>query len=167
MSNLVILIIFIFLAFLFQAALGFLQVRNFAKHYGQLRRRGRVLIGRNPKRLQAGTLLLIALDGNNVIKSCQVMKGITIFAHFKEIKRFNGQSFIELVTDYTQLHQENRLIRQCLLNAYQTLIKYQNGTLAERDFSGQTNFFELPLVTYFRSKINHFQGRLKKEGIMK
>ncbi|MFD0896387.1 transcriptional regulator GutM [Loigolactobacillus binensis] len=159
-----IIILGIFGAFILQAGLGFLQVRNFAQHYQTLRHQGKVLIGRNPKRLQAGTLLLIALDQNGVVRACQLMKGVTIFARFQTITRFNRQSFLELATDYRQLKQEPRLVRQCLLNAYQTLIKYHSGQLDECDFSGQTNFFALPLVTYMRGRIRQFGHYLKKVG---
>lgn len=159
-----IIILIIFVAFILQAGLGFLQLRNFTHHYQALRRQGRVLIGRNPKRLQAGTLLLIALDQDGVIRACQLMKGVTIFARFQTVTRFNGQSFLEVATDYKQLARESRLLRQCLLNAYQTLIKYHSGQLNEHDFSGQTNFFDLSLITYIRNQLQHFGHYLKKVG---
>ncbi|MFC6169991.1 transcriptional regulator GutM [Loigolactobacillus jiayinensis] len=159
-----IIILIIFVAFILQAGLGFLQLQNFTHHYQTLRRQGRVLIGRNPKRFQAGTLLLVALDQDGVIRACQLMKGVTIFARFQTITRFNGQRFIELVTDYKQLAPEPRLLRQCLLNAYQTLIKYHSGQLNEHDFSDQTNFFDLPLVTYARIRLQRVGHYLKKVG---
>jgi len=47
------------LAFLFQGIMGFFQIKNFSRNFSEVRQQGKVLIGKNPKHFQSGTLMLM------------------------------------------------------------------------------------------------------------
>ncbi|GAF41168.1 sorbitol operon activator [Agrilactobacillus composti DSM 18527 = JCM 14202] len=132
-------------AFLIQSALGFFQIKNFSKNYSELRHQGRVLIGKNPKRFQSGTLFLISITADGLIQEARIMKGITIFAKFKTIPSLAGQYLLVVAADYTQLQRMDRLTRGCLLNAYKNYVEFRNGKLADSAYDTSVNVFSMPM----------------------
>jgi DNA-binding transcriptional regulator of glucitol operon len=114
--------LFLVSAFLLQGALGFLQIKNFSRNFSVLRKQGRVLIGKNPKRFNSGSLMLISIDESGLIKEARIMKGVTIFAKFKSLSMLSGKYLQVVAADYDELHHFDRLTRQCLLNAYRNYI---------------------------------------------
>nr|WP_243679734.1 transcriptional regulator GutM [Lactiplantibacillus plantarum] len=65
-------------AFLLQGFLGLRQIKNFSKTFHQLRVLAPVAIGKNPKKLRSGTLILLAIKDDGTILEAQMMKGVTI-----------------------------------------------------------------------------------------
>lgn len=72
------LIILAAAGFVIQHLLGWLQIKNFTKHYIELRRKGKVAIGRRPAIFKSGTLVLLQLNGKNVIEEARFMQGVTV-----------------------------------------------------------------------------------------
>ncbi|CAH0417860.1 transcriptional regulator GutM [Periweissella ghanensis] len=140
--------VFIAVAFLIQTVLAFFQIRNFARTFHKVRQDGRILIGKNPRRFRSGSLMLVGLDADDRIRQIQVMKGISVFDRFKQKNTYNGELFIELATDYQTLHKMRRTERECILNAYRNFINYKTNNLSFSDFdTSGPNLLELPVFT--------------------
>ena len=63
-----------------QLVLSILQFRRFAAHVRELRREGRVAIGKAKGRFAAGAIVLFVIDGDCNILRGEIMKGVTVFA---------------------------------------------------------------------------------------
>ncbi|MGQ5708275.1 transcriptional regulator GutM [Lactobacillus sp. PSON] len=141
------------IVFLLQSILGFLQIRNFVKTFRNMSRNGKILIGKNPKKFRAGTLILLNIDRDANIKDAKIMKGVTIFARFKEFKVLNGKSLPLLASDYNQLQKYDSLTRECILNAYRNYINYKTGKLSRSDLDTSTNFLSLPVFDLWKNEL--------------
>ncbi|MFT9274060.1 MAG: transcriptional regulator GutM [Liquorilactobacillus nagelii] len=138
-------------AFLLQGLLGLRQIKNFSKTFHKLRMLAPVAIGKNPKKLRSGTLILIAVQGNGTIKEAQIMKGVTIFARFKELKTLKNRNLAELASSYEQLKDFDKLTRVCLLDAYKNYINYKTNKLQPQDIDTSIKIWSLPMVEKIKS----------------
>ena len=82
-----------------QTVLGFRQFKKFNNHIKELRREGRVAIGRARGYFSAGVLVLFIIDDECRILRGEVMEGRTVFAGFKPFDHFNGLTLFELSDD--------------------------------------------------------------------
>ena len=103
------------LAWLLQGMLGLLQIRNFNKKYTELRRLGRVAIGKKTGKFRAGTVVMFAIDKDIRILQAAQMQGVTVFSRVRQIKGFEGRHLLGL-TEQDMLHC-NRLIRAAIMDA--------------------------------------------------
>ncbi|WP_025025612.1 transcriptional regulator GutM [Caldalkalibacillus mannanilyticus] len=83
-------------AWLLQSFLGFFQIKNFNKHFSQLRRKGRVAIGRKKGFFRAGTVILIAINKSNQILEAKKMQGVTVFSRVKPLRGLDGKNLLKL-----------------------------------------------------------------------
>lgn len=139
--------------FLLQSILGFLQVKNFVKEFRRMCKYGKVLIGKNPKKFRAGSLLLLRIDSNANIEEAKIMKGVTIFARFKELKVIEGKSLPILAASYDDLQKIDFLTRECLLNAYRNYINFKTGKMSRSDLDTSTNFLSLPVFEMWKDEL--------------
>ena len=79
-----------------QTALGFWQFKKFNRHLKDLRKLGRVSIGRARGAFAAGVLILFVIDDQCTILKGEIMEGRTVFAGFKAFDNFNGLTLFEL-----------------------------------------------------------------------
>ena len=79
-----------------QTVLGLRQFKKFNAHLKELRKIGRVAIGRSRGRFAAGVLVLFVIDENCRILKGEIMKGRTVFAGFDKFDEFNGLTLFEL-----------------------------------------------------------------------
>lgn len=143
--------------FFFQSILGFLQVKNFVKVFRKMCKNGKVLIGKNPKKFKAGTLLLLNIDEHANIIHAQIMTGITIFARFKKLTAIEGKSLPILASNYDELNKYNKLTKECILNAYRNFINFKTGKMSREDLDTSTNFLSLPVFSLWKNiLINKF-----------
>ena len=82
-----------------QTVLGFRQFKKFNNHIKELRREGRVAIGRARGYFSAGVLVLFVIDDECRILRGEIMEGRTVFAGFKPFDHFNGLTLFELSDD--------------------------------------------------------------------
>ncbi|CAM3124123.1 transcriptional regulator GutM [Lactiplantibacillus plajomi] len=132
-------------AFLLQGLFGFIQIKNFTINYRTMREHGRVLIGKNPKRLQAGSLLLLAIDLDGNISKARMMKGVTVFAHFKSLPALVGKNIGMVACDHQEMQYFDKLTQGCILNAYRNFVNFKTGQLAYDDLDTSVNIFAMPL----------------------
>lgn len=91
MNVVILLMILIIPAYLIQAYLGFKQMKKFGEEYKELRKEGRVAIGRKSGAISAGVIVLLGLDNEGVITKGRKLQGTTVAAEFKDYNILNGQ----------------------------------------------------------------------------
>lgn len=75
----------------------FIQIRYYRKSMDKLitKYRGKegfyLYSGQYRKTFKAGSIAILIVDQDYIIQECQVMKGFTILAHFKEMDELKGQ----------------------------------------------------------------------------
>ncbi|MDE9789538.1 transcriptional regulator GutM [Staphylococcus delphini] len=149
----ILLIVLAAIGFVVQYLLGILQIKNFSKNYIELRKRGRVAIGRKPSIFRSGTLVLLQLNQQNVIESARYMQGVTVFAKFKELKGLEGRKLITLSNN--NLAGYNRLQINAILDAKKTFEVIQSG--------GQVDSIPSP----FMKVVKHVETYFKKARVSK
>lgn len=82
-----------------QTVLGLWQFKKFNNHLRDLRRSGRVAIGRARGRFLSGVIILLVIDNYCRIIKGEIMEGRTVFADFKEFNILNGLTLFELSDD--------------------------------------------------------------------
>ncbi|MCD5140824.1 transcriptional regulator GutM [Mammaliicoccus sciuri] len=146
----IILIIMLAVGFVIQYLLGLLQIKNFTKHYTNMREKGRVAIGRRPAILKAGTLVLLQINNRNEIEEARYMQGVTVFSKFKKLKGLDGYKINKLRD--TDLKKYNKLLIKAILDAQHTFNVIQSG--------GEIEKIPSPMMKAVK-KINRM---FKKEG---
>lgn len=111
-----------------QLILSILQFRRFAAHVRELRREGRVAIGKAKGRFAAGAIVLFVIDGDCNILRGEIMKGVTVFAGFRPLDDFNGVNLLDL--DEEHVARYDRQTRRAVLGAREEYMIYQEqGTV--------------------------------------
>ncbi|WP_134705023.1 transcriptional regulator GutM [Ammoniphilus sp. YIM 78166] len=117
-------IVLIGLSWLAQSVLGFFQIRHFNRKYAELRKLGRVAIGKKTGLFKAGTVVMFAIDHRNTILKAEKMQGVTVFSRVKEMKGFAGKDLLKLTTDdLSKVNKLTRLAIQDALTSYEIISK--------------------------------------------
>ncbi|MGE9902656.1 transcriptional regulator GutM [Streptococcus alactolyticus] len=128
MNSVIILGLFITLAYMVQILLGLKQIKHFNQVYTELRKKGRVAIGRRSGKLKAGTIVMFAIDKQGIVLEAKKMQGVTIVAHFKDMKDYIGQD-IHYFDKYNPLvRKENKLLRIAIEDAREVFLRSEAGT---------------------------------------
>lgn len=118
-------------AFVFQTILGFFQIKHFNKVYQELRRKGKVAIGRRSGKFRAGTIVFFAINENAKILDARLMQGVTVMSKFKSKEQYIGQD-IHFIDHYHPLVQkENKLTRLAMENAREIYLRVEIGNYVE------------------------------------
>lgn len=120
-----IVMLFMAAAFMIQLALGYFQIRNFTKTYIELRRKGKVAIGRRPGKFRAGTIVLFAVNNKGDILDEKKMQGVTVFAKFKKLKGFENKNILSI--NDNDLNNFNKLVRIAVKDAINNYKVIMNG----------------------------------------
>lgn len=141
-------------AYLLQIIFGMKQIKHFNQTYQKLRRQGKVAIGRRAGKFKAGTIVMFAVSGEGKIIESVKMQGVTVMAKFKEIPQFNDQLITSLVLENELVRQENKLMRQAIVNAREIYIRVEEGNYVEEKpmspfvlLKVQTNLFKEKIQT--------------------
>ncbi|MDO5410002.1 MAG: transcriptional regulator GutM [Lachnospiraceae bacterium] len=103
--NMILLIILFLVAFALQYLLTFIQMRSFNEHYRNLRKQGRVAIGKSKGAIRAGAIAMFAINSEGIILEGSYLQGVTVFARFHTLKGFEGMDVGKLTAeDCKQLH---------------------------------------------------------------
>ncbi|NRD76870.1 transcriptional regulator GutM [Bacillus sp. BRMEA1] len=127
-----IIIILIAGAFIVQAGLGFLQIQHFSKAYAELRRIGKVAIGKKPGRIRAGTIVMFAVTDSGRILKAKKLQGVTVMAQVKDLNGFENKN-LKTLTEKDFAHC-NTLLKLAILDAiqnYQTIMS--GGEIPEKN----------------------------------
>ncbi|MFD2924876.1 transcriptional regulator GutM [Halobacillus naozhouensis] len=101
--------------FLIQTLLGMGQVKNFNKYYSEMRKEGKVSIGRSKGLIRTGVVLLISIDQKARIKKVKRMQGLTVFTRFKDLNGLEGQHLLKI--DEQSLNQFDRFTVKAIIDA--------------------------------------------------
>jgi DNA-binding transcriptional regulator of glucitol operon len=118
------LLILVGFSWLLQSILGFLQIKHFNKKYTELRKLGRVAIGKKTGLIKAGTVVMFAIDRKNNILRASKMQGTTVLSRVRNLNGFEGKNFLNLGEE--DLYRVNKLTRLAIedaLNTYHILAK--------------------------------------------
>lgn len=118
-------------AYLLQVFLGLKQMKHFNQVYQQLRKQGKVAIGRRAGKIRAGTIVMFALDSQGIIIDSVKMQGVTVMAKFKQLPQFCGEDITQLTENHPLVQQENKLVRKTILNARELYLRVQSGNYQE------------------------------------
>lgn len=113
-----------------QLVLSILQFRRFAAHVKEMRREGRVAIGKAKGRFVAGAIVLFVIDPACNIVRGEIMKGVTVFAGFRSFDDFTGRNLLDLTE--ADVAAYDRQTRRAVLGAREeyTIYQEQGETLA-------------------------------------
>lgn len=95
--------------------LGLLQIKNFNKNYIELRKLGKVAIGRKKGRINSGTIVLIRIKDDGLIEETRMMQGVTVAARVKSFKGLEDKYIWQL--DEDDLKFFNKPLKKAILDA--------------------------------------------------
>jgi DNA-binding transcriptional regulator of glucitol operon len=119
------IVVILCLAWALQAAFGYIQLRNFNSHYGYMRRRGRVVIGRCKGKISQGAVLLILIDNDCNILEAQRMKGITVLAKMKPLEILKNKNLLTIDQDI--LSKVDKITAKAIQDAVRNYNQFQNS----------------------------------------
>ncbi|MEL7658179.1 MAG: transcriptional regulator GutM [Bacillota bacterium] len=79
-----------------QGIFTFVQIKNYNKKIREMKQYGMVGIGMKKGRLSSGNIILLAVDKEGTVVRCERMKGISVFARFKQVNEMTGIEIGEL-----------------------------------------------------------------------
>ena len=127
MNSMIIFGVFCMGAYLLQILLGLKQLKDFNATYGQLRRLGRVAIGRRSGKVRSGTIVLFAIDKGGKILAAKKMQGVTVLARFKDLPAYIGQDIHYLDTYNPLVRKENKLLQIAIEDAREVFLRVEAG----------------------------------------
>jgi len=97
---------------------GLLQIKDFNKNYIELRKVGKVAIGRKKGRLSSGTIVLIQIKDDGLIEESRMMQGVTVTARVKTFKGLEDKYIGQLGEN--DLKKFNKPLKKAILDAVKT-----------------------------------------------
>lgn len=94
--------------FVLQTVLSFIQITYYKRHMQKVanqysgRTGYRLYSAMERKKLGQGVIALIVVDDSDIIKECQVLKGLSIFSRFKDLNQFKNQSLSQILSQLTK-----------------------------------------------------------------
>ena len=84
------------LLYILQGILTYFQMKNYRNTVSVLRMKGILGIGTKKKKLGVGSIVILVSDESGKILEGQLMRGISVWARFKQLKNINGTKIKEL-----------------------------------------------------------------------
>lgn len=109
--------------YVLQFFFGAMQIKDFTRAYGPLKRKGRVAIGRVNGSFRAGAIVLLCIDEDAIITDGAYMMGVTVLAKFKKFEALNGRHVGEIKEE--EVLNFAKPLRRAILDAtfnYNTVI---------------------------------------------
>lgn len=94
---------------------GLLQIKDFNENYIELRKLGKVAIGRKKGRITSGTIVLIRIQNDGLIVESRKMQGVTVTARVKTFKGLED-NYIDKITE-DDLKKFNKPLKKAILDA--------------------------------------------------
>lgn len=115
MNSVVFLIAAAIIVWLLNFLLGLLQIKDFNKNYIELRRLGKVAIGRKKGRITSGTIVLIRINDGGLIEESRMMQGVTVAARVKNFYGLENKYIWQL--EECDLKKFNKPLKKAILDA--------------------------------------------------
>ncbi|MGT2624608.1 transcriptional regulator GutM [Streptococcus thoraltensis] len=153
MSPIIVLTIIIATAYILQLFLGFKQIKHFNRVYAELRKKGRVAIGRRSGKFKSGTIVMFAIDSDGKISVAKKIQGVTIGARFKDMPQYINHDLHYLDHYNPLVRQENKLTQIAIEDARDVFLTIEAGTYQEVPKN-------VPMIDWglqFKSLLSHFK----------
>ncbi|NMS90411.1 transcriptional regulator [Clostridioides difficile] len=125
MDPVIFIIVSLIIVYLLNIFLGYLQLKDFNKNYIELKRNGRVAIGRKKGRISSGTIVLILIDEDGVILETRKMQGVTVLARVKLFEGLIGKSLGGIKK--SDLVGYNKLLKKAILDAVKQYTTFEKN----------------------------------------
>ena len=125
------ILIVVGIAFLMQAILGFVQMRNLTDEFIKLRRKGKVAFGRKSGGFKAGAVVMFRIDEEGIVQEARKLEGTTAFARVKNMDGFEGRYLGDLTKEDAPKHHVN--LGKAIEDAALTYRKYTAGEEIDND----------------------------------
>lgn len=112
------------IAYVLQFLLTMIQMKDFNLNFRDLRKMGRVAIGKKKGGFVAGSIVMFAIDDKGIILKGMYLSGVTVLARFKEINDFNGVD-ISTITE-EQVKSYSKQVQKAILDASSNYITITN-----------------------------------------
>lgn len=112
------------IAYVLQFLLTMIQMKDFNLNFRDLRKMGRVAIGKKKGGFVAGSIVMFAIDDKGIILKGMYLSGVTVLARFKEINDFNGVD-ISTITE-EQVKSYSKQVQKSILDASSNYITITN-----------------------------------------
>jgi DNA-binding transcriptional regulator of glucitol operon len=114
--------------YLIQMVLGLRQAKHFAENFSELRRRGRVAIGKRKGLFTAGALVMFLLNEDGIIVEGRRMTGVTVMARFRPLVGFNGEDLASITLAGDRRYSAG--VRSAVENARENYLIITSGGVA-------------------------------------
>lgn len=114
-------------AYALQIVFGMKQLKHFNTTYSEMRRLGRVAIGRRSGKIRSGTIVLFAVDGTGKVLVAKKMQGVTVLAKFKDMPAYVGEDIHYLDTYNPLVRKENKLLQIAIEDAREVFLRVEAG----------------------------------------
>ncbi|NFS16227.1 transcriptional regulator [Clostridium botulinum] len=133
MNSVVFLIIIGITVWILNFIFGLIQIKDFNKNYIELRRLGKVAIGRKKGMINSGTIVLIRIQNDGLIIESRKMQGVTVAARVKQFKGLENM-YIDKIEE-NDLKEFNKPLKRAILDAIKNYKKFRHeeGSKKEAD----------------------------------
>lgn len=114
-------------AYALQIVFGMKQLKHFNTTYGEMRKLGRVAIGRRSGKVKSGTIVMFALDKDGKVLAAKKMQGVTVLAKFKDMPAYLGQDIHYFDTYNPLVRKENKLLQIAIEDAREVFLRVEAG----------------------------------------
>ncbi|GAA1394851.1 transcriptional regulator GutM [Luteococcus peritonei] len=115
------------LVYALQTALALRQATNYTRHYGAMRRKGRVAIGKQKNLVANGAIVMFLLDADDVVVEAVRLSGVTVFSRFRAFDTFVGQRIVDI--DAHSHRELNKSLRAAVANARDNFLFVSEGRI--------------------------------------
>ena len=112
------------IAYVLQFLLTMIQMKDFNLNFRDLRKMGRVAIGKKKGGFVAGSIVMFAIDDEGIILKGMYLSGVTVLARFKEINDFNGVDITTITEE--QVKSYSKQVQKAILDASSNYITITN-----------------------------------------
>ncbi|HEL1639969.1 TPA: transcriptional regulator GutM [Streptococcus suis] len=127
MDSIYILGAIVIVAYILQIVFGLKQLKHFNTTYSELRKKGRVAIGRRAGKIKAGTIVMFAVDKSGKVLDARRMQGVTVAARFKTMPDYIGQDIHYFDTYNPLIRKENKLLQIAIEDAREVFLRTEAG----------------------------------------
>ncbi len=127
MDSIYILGAVVIVAYILQIIFGMKQLKHFNTTYSELRKKGRVAIGRRSGKIKAGTIVMFAVDKSGKVLDARRMQGVTVAARFKTMPDYIGQDIHYFDTYNPLIRKENKLLQIAIEDAREVFLRTEAG----------------------------------------
>lgn len=118
-------------AYLLQLLFSLRQMKTFNTVYQDLRKQGKVAIGKRAGKIRAGTIVMFALDDEGKILDARKMQGVTVWSRFAPMTQFIGEDLHYIDRYHPKVRLENKLTQAAMEHAREVYLRVQVGDYKE------------------------------------